>query len=181
MIAIKRERPEFISIVLPSQGQDWQRDLLELIDRRHHRIVVSVRRRMFKNALKICRWISHKRIQRLEGNTFLVGLQKFRTPKFLVGEEILLLDATVRGREPLNIVTIADIIIRGVVERWVGRRDRCDGGQMRRKFFGRGPLIEAGIGAAPPGNLAVAERLFCEPLYNVASIARVLRKRPEFT
>ena len=58
--------------------------------------------------------------------------------------------------------------------------DRDDGGEMRREFLGRCPLIEAGVGTAPHRDLAVAERLLRQPLDDVVTIARLLRERFEF-
>ena len=53
MIAIKRERSKLVAIVLARDRKNRQRDFLKLLLRRHHRVVISVGRRMFQNALKI--------------------------------------------------------------------------------------------------------------------------------
>src|SRR5438552_2894989 len=58
---------------------------------------------------------------------------------------------------------------------------RCGGGhngcEMRWKFFCGRPLIEASVGSAPHCHLTVAERLLCQPLDDIVSIARLLRER----
>jgi hypothetical protein len=47
VIAIKCHRAEFVAIVLTGDRENWQRDLLELVNRRNHRVIVRVGHRMF--------------------------------------------------------------------------------------------------------------------------------------
>src|SRR5438309_2200203 len=60
-------------------------------------------------------------------------------------------------------------------------RSGNDRGEMRGKFLGRRPLIEARIRPAPHRHFSVAERLLGKPFDDVVSIARLLRKGFEFT
>src|SRR5882724_8170336 len=101
MIAIKSERAELIPVVLAGDRQNRQRDLFELLNCRHHRVVVGVSCRMFQDSLEIHRRISDKRIERFKRNVFLVSVEKFSAPKFLVGEKILLAGVTAGESEPL--------------------------------------------------------------------------------
>src|ERR1700720_4798054 len=52
--------------------------------------------------------------------------------------------------------------------------------QMWRKFFRSCPLIESRIRTAPHRYLAVAVRLFCEPLNQVVPVPWIIYKRLEF-
>ena len=63
MIAIKRERAEFVAIVLTCDRQNRQRDFLKLLTGWHHRVVVRISHWMFENALKIGGGISNERIE----------------------------------------------------------------------------------------------------------------------
>src|SRR5438552_18281121 len=58
-----------------------------------------------------------------------------------------------------------------------GRNNRR---QVWRKFFRGRPLIESRVGTAPHRDLAVAVRLFCEPLDNVVPIPWIIYKRLKF-
>ena len=60
VIAIIAQCAQFVTVVLACDCQDRQCDLLELLARGHHRIVVSVWRRMFQGALEIDGWISNE-------------------------------------------------------------------------------------------------------------------------
>ena len=112
---------------------------------------------------------------------FLVSLEEFRAPKFLIAEKIVLGGASTGVSEPLHIVGFPDVIERGIIQGRMRRRCRDDGGEMRRKFFGGRPLIKASIGTTPHRDLAVAERLSCKPLDNVVAIARFICERLKLT
>ena len=60
MIPVIRERTQFVAVVLTCNCENRQRDLLELLTRGQHRVVVSVGRRVLEYALEINRWISHE-------------------------------------------------------------------------------------------------------------------------
>ena len=180
MIAIKCQRAQFIAIVLTGDRENRQGDLLKLLARWNHRVVVGVGDGMFQNALKIHGRISDERIERVERDVFLVSVEEFRAPEFLVGEKILLTGAATRKREPLHVVSFADVIERGIIKRRMRGRCRYDGGEVRRKFFRRRPLIEPGVRTAPHRDFPVAKRLLRQPLHDVVTIARLLRERFEF-
>ena len=55
---IKRHRTKLIAVVLAGDRQNRQREFLELIDGRDHRVVVSVGSRMLQDSLKANGWIS---------------------------------------------------------------------------------------------------------------------------
>src|ERR1700736_5088324 len=131
MIAIKSKRPHFIAVVLPRDGQNRERDLLILLNARCHGVVVSVGCRMLDDALEICRWISDERVQRFEGNVLFVSLEIFAMPKLLVAEQVLLAGAAAGEGEPLHVVGFAHVIARRIIERWMRRGDRDNGGEMR--------------------------------------------------
>src|SRR6266568_1342221 len=114
---------------------------------------------MLQDALKAFRRIADDRIKHAEGNVLLVSLQKFGPPKFRVAKKILLARFTAGEREPLHVVGVANIIQRRVIVRRMHRRRWNNCGQMWWKFFGRRPLIEAGIGAAPHRHFSVAKWL----------------------
>jgi hypothetical protein len=60
MVPVIRERTQFVAIVLTCNCENRQRDLLELLTRGQHRVVVSVGRRVLEYTLEINRWISHE-------------------------------------------------------------------------------------------------------------------------
>src|SRR5882724_6019747 len=179
MIAIKRERAEFVAIVLTCDRQNRQRDFLKLLTGWYHRVVVRVSHWMFENALKIGGGISDERIEQLKRDVLLVSVQEFCAPEFLIGEKVLLSGATTGEREPLHVVGFAHIMVRRIIERWMGGCGGNDRREMWREFFRRRPLIESRVGTAPHRDFAVAERLFCQPLYGIVPIARLICKRFE--
>src|SRR5437879_3895185 len=103
-----------------------------------------------------------------------VGVEKFRPPEFLIAEKIYLASAPAGKGEPLDVIGFADVIKGGVIERRMCCRDRHDGGEVRRRFFCRRPLIETGVGAAPHCDFAVAKWLLCEPLDHVVAVVWLL-------
>ncbi len=115
----------------------------------------------------------------LNGNVLFVGIEEFRAPEFLIGEKILLTGATTREREPLHIVSFADVIERGIIKRRMRGGCRHDGREMRGKFFRCRPLIEPSVRAAPHRNFTITKRLLREPLHHVAPIARLICERFE--
>src|SRR6266403_2603177 len=179
MIAIKGKRAQFIAVVLTRDRENGQRDLLQLLARRNHRVVVRVSHWMFEDALKIGGGIPDERIERLKGDVLLVSVQEFCAPEFLIAEKILLSGASAGEREPLHVVGFSHIMVRRIIERWMGG---CGGNNCRetwREFFRRRPLIESRVGTAPHRGLAVSEQLFCLPLYGIVPIARLICKRFE--
>jgi hypothetical protein len=58
MISVVRKRTQLVAVVLACDCENRQRDLLELLRRRQHRIIVSVRRRVLEDALEIAGRIS---------------------------------------------------------------------------------------------------------------------------
>ena len=174
MIAIKRECAELVAIVLAGDRQNRQVDFLELLACRHHRVVVPVGHWMFENTLKIDQWVTHERIERFKGKVFFVGIQEFRAPKLLIAKKILLTGVPAGEREPLDVIGFADVIEGGIIERRMRCGNRHDGGEVRRKFFCCGPLIEAGVRTAPHRHFAVAKWLLREPLDDIVAVARLL-------
>src|ERR1700730_4943824 len=110
VIAIKGERTQLIAVVLTRDCENRKRDLFELLGSRDHRVVISIRCRMLQNALEIHRWISNERIKRMKRDVLLIGIQKFRTPEFLIAKKIALTSVTAGEGEPLHIVSLADVI-----------------------------------------------------------------------
>src|SRR5260370_31879867 len=136
---------------------------------------------MLEDTLKVDGRISDKRIERFKRNVFLVRFQIFRAPKLLITEKIVLCGAPAGKGEPLDIIGFADVIEGGIIERRMCRRDRHDGGKVRRKLLCCRPLIEPGVGAAPHCDFSIAERLLGEPLHDVAAVVWLLRERFELT
>src|SRR6266404_9038682 len=109
-----------------------------------------------------------------------VGVEKFRAPEFLIAEKIYLAGAPAGKGEPLRVIGFADVIEGGVIERRMRRRDRHDGGEVRRQFFRGRPLIEACVRTAPHCQLAVAKRLLRQPLDDVVAVVWFLCEWLEF-
>ena len=171
MIAVKRKRAELIAIILARNRQNRQSDLLVLFGRRRHRVVIRVGGRMFEDTLEICGGISDERIQGLKWNMFLIRVQIFRAPKLLVTKKIVLGCAPTGEREPLHIVSFADVVERGIIERGMRCSNRHDRRKMRGQFFGGRPLIKSRVRSAPHRDFAVAEWLLRQPFHDVVSIA----------
>ena len=111
MIAIKCERADLIAVVLARNRQNRLRNFLKLVASWHHRVVIPIGGWMLENALEIRGRISDKRIEALEGNVFLVGIQKFGAPEFLITKKIVLRGAAAGEGEPLHIVSFADVLV----------------------------------------------------------------------
>src|SRR6476660_4850528 len=90
MIPVIRERTQLVAVVLTCDCENRQRDLLELLARGQHRVVVSVGRRVLEYELEIHRRISHERIERFEREMLFVSIQEFRAPEFLIAAKIVL-------------------------------------------------------------------------------------------
>ena len=179
MIAIKRHRAQLVAIVLAGDGQNWERYFLELLPRRHHRVVISVGGRVFHNSLKVFRGVADERVERAERDMFFVGAKKFCPPEFAVAKKILLAGFTAGGSEPLHVVKESDVVEARIIVGRMRGRGRNDRGQMRWKFFRGRPLIESGIRAAPHRDFPIAKRLLGQPFDHVVAVARLLCERLE--
>src|SRR5437762_1982933 len=135
---------------------------------------------MVQYALEIKRRISDERIQRFELKMPLVGVQKFRAPKLLIAEKIVLRGVATREGEPLHVVSHSDVVVGRIVQPGMSGSSRHDCGQMRWKFLRCRPLIEACVRTAPHRDFAVAERLLRQPLNNVVPVSGLVCKRLEF-
>src|SRR2546423_9954584 len=109
-----------------------------------------------------------------------IGVQKFRAPKFLIAEKIVLRGVTTREGEPLHVVSHSDVVVGRIVQPGMSGSSRHDCGQMRWKFLRCRPLIETCVRPAPHRDLTVAERLFPQPLNNVVPVSGLICKRLEF-
>ena len=108
---------------------------------------------------------------------FLVGIQKFCAPEFLITKQIVLCSVTAGQREPLHVISHPDVVVRWIIEAGMRGGGRNNGRQVRREFLRRCPLIEARIRTAPHGDLAIAKWLLRQPLNDVVSIARFICER----
>src|SRR6266508_444889 len=111
----------------------------------------------------------------------LISVEDLRSPKFLITEEILLSGAATGESVPLHVVGYTDVLGRGIIETGMSGCSGDDRREVRREFFRCRPLIESRVRTAPHRNLAVAVRLFCEPLDQVVSVPGIIYKRLEFT
>src|SRR5262245_23239048 len=111
---------------------------------------------------------------------FLVSLQEFCPPEFLITKKVTLSRATARERVPLHVVAQADILGERIIETRMSSCGWNDGRQLGREFFRHCPLIEYRVRTTPHRNFAVTQWLFCEPLYYVVSISCLIYKRLEF-
>src|SRR6185312_11128966 len=100
-------------------------------------------------------------------------------PEEIVAEQIYLRRMAIYQLEPLHIIGIKDVVAEREVHPYIGSGGRHDGRQVRWQLTRRRPLIIAGIGAAPHGHLAVAIRLFSQPLHDVISVVGFLDQRSE--
>src|SRR5438132_2515958 len=105
---------------------------------------------------------------------FLVCIQKFRTPEFLIAEEIRLAGFAASEREPLHFVRERDVVETRIIERRVDGGRGNNGDEMCWEFFRGRPLVEPGVGAAPHPDFAVAEGLHAKPFDHVMAVARLL-------
>src|SRR5438034_6519213 len=172
MIAIKGQCLELVAVVLTGNRQNWQRDFLKLLASWHHRVVIRVGRGMFEDALEIRGRIADKRIESLEGDMFLVGIQKFAAPELLIAGKILLSGTAAGESEPLQVIGFAHVINRDSQrERRMRGRDGDNRSKMRRQFFRSRPLIKSCVRSAPHGDFTVAEWLAREPLDCIVTVA----------
>src|SRR4030095_15209802 len=111
---------------------------------------------------------------------FLVSVEELRSPKFLIAEKVLLSSAATRESVPLHVVGYTDVLGRRIIETGMSGCSGDDRREVRREFFRCRPLIKSRVGTTPHRNLAVAVRLFCEPLDQVVSIPCIIYKRLEF-
>jgi hypothetical protein len=110
---------------------------------------------------------------------FLVRLQIFRAPKFLIAEKIYLAGAPAGESEPLDVVGFADVIERGIIE----RRMCCPPArwwQGAAEILLRSPIDRTRPRSPPHGDFAVAKWLLREPLHHVVAVVWLLREWLKF-
>src|SRR5262245_57358058 len=112
---------------------------------------------------------------------FLVGVQEFCAPEFLIAKQIILRRVTAGEREPLDVVRHADVVGGRKIQAGMrgGRGNDCR--KMRRKLLRGRPLVEACIRTTPHAHFTVAKWLFGQPLNNVVSVTRFVCEWLELT
>ena len=168
-------RAVLVVVVVPGDRQDRDRDPRVVRGARPQRLPVVVGPRVLEHALEPGRGIPHHAVELAERPAGQVQLPKLRDPERRVAEEVRLGGDAAGVGGPLHEVGHVDVVLGREVHahrRGGGGNDRR---QMRREVLKRRPLVVAGVGAAPHRNLAVAPRLFGQPLdYVVAVPALVL-------
>ena len=118
--------------------------------------------------------IADDAVEVLERRVPVVVLARLRGPEAGRSEEVSVARHAAREREPLQVVGREDVVLERKVDAGMRGGRRHDRRKMRRELLRDGPLVEAGVGAAPHRDLAVAPGLLRQPLDDVVSVAAVV-------
>lgn len=125
---------------------------------------------MLENGVRI----AHDPVQLAERAVIDVHLAELLAPEGRLAEELAVPRLAAGVGQPLDVVGIEDVPGGGVVHPRADGGGRNDGAQVGRPLPRRGPLVVAGVGAAPHRHLAIRPRLAGQPLDDVVAVPALL-------